>query len=59
MNTYYNVFTKKTFMSDNKEKNTWYKVGYIKISETKGNFLVLHQQPETTFHLFDSTENLN
>ncbi len=57
MNTYYTVFTKKTYLIEDQEKTSWYKVGYIKISASKGSFLVLHQQPETTLHLFESTEN--
>ncbi len=59
MNTYFNVFSKKRFITEGKERTTWYKIGYVKMSAQKGSFLVLHQQPDTTFHLFESTESGN
>ena len=57
MTKFYNVCTRKTIVGLNGEKKLYHKVGVVKVTENRGWFLQLYQQPETDFLIFPSHNN--
>lgn len=56
---YLGVFTRHDYADENGvTKSKWYRVGYIKLSETGGKFLRLFHQPETKYYCFETEDGL-
>ncbi len=53
---YLNVFSKREFAVDGKMKQSWNRVGVIRISKTGKMYLNLYFFPTTEFYLFEPNE---
>ena len=53
---YYNVCSERKQNDTLEVKNTFHKIGVLKITPNGGHYLHLYQQPETTFRIFPNNE---
>lgn len=55
---YFNICTKKIIEKDGVKRIKWYKVGMMKITDSENKYLMLFQQPNTDFYIFDQDPTL-
>lgn len=53
-----NVCSKKIIEKDGVKRIKWYKVGSIKITDNENKYLMLFQQPNSDFYVFDQDPTL-
>lgn len=51
---FFNIFTKREYKKDDDrgDYQTWYRVGFLKETDSGGRFMRLFHQPDTTYYLF-------
>ncbi len=49
----FNICTQRVYGKDGEKKVSWYRVGFLKVTENGNQYIRLFQQPETTFFVFE------
>lgn len=54
---YWEVFTRKEYEENGEVKELWFKAGLIKVRPNGKKYLILFQQPNTDFFIFEPRED--
>lgn len=54
----FNICTKKIIEKDGVKRIKWYKIGVMKITDNENKYMMLFQQPNTDFYIFDQDPTL-
>ena len=49
----FNICTQRVYEINGEKKVSWYRVGFLKVTENGNQYIRLFQQPETTFFVFE------
>lgn len=52
----FNICTQRVYEVNGEKKVSWYRVGFLKITENGNQYIRLFHQPETTFFVFERDE---